>query len=88
MNRTLTAAVFAVLMSGSALATALVGSLPDQAGMSAPSFDTTPLKGDFAAPLGRRYAAGAPLELYGSRPTEEELACMTWGVCKPDGRRA
>jgi hypothetical protein len=89
MNCKLTAAVFTMLISGSAMATptaASFQSIRDQAGTAASKSDSTPPRGDFPAPRGSPYAARGLLDVHSARPTEEELACATWGVCKPGSR--
>jgi hypothetical protein len=89
MNRKLTAAVFTVLMSGSAMAVppaTSFQSIRDQAAISASKSDAKPRQGDFPAPQANPYAARKLLDIHSARPTEEELACVTWGSCKPGGR--
>lgn len=89
MNRNLTAAVL-LMVSASALA---MPSVPapriekGEAPATAVRPDATPRRGDFAAPQTYPYAAGERREIHGARPSEEELACVTWGACRPGDRR-
>lgn len=95
MNRKLTAAVLTVLMfaCGFAATCSAAMALPLATSFhmedhAAAKRGATPRQGDFFAPQAYPYAARERLEIYSARPTEDELACVTWGACKPGGRHS